>query len=267
MNIQKKSVLRICAAITAMVAVPAVWGQENPAETADQTQTQAAPAAASETTTADTAATSNQANTTNAPIDKRIFGVLPNYRTANGSDPFVPISAKRKLWIGFKDSFDYPVYFISGAFAGLNHLADTSPEFGQGLKGYAKRYAASYADQAIGNMMTESFFPILFKQDPRYFRLGAGGGSVGHRTMYALSRVLICHDDKGALVFNSTEWLGNAVAVGISNAYYKDNRNLPDNVQKLGIQVATDAFSNVLKEFWPDIKKKMFKKKGSSTSD
>ena len=48
----------------------------------------------------------------------------------------------------------------------------------------------------------------------------------------------------------------------LSNLYYPgDTRNVSDNVQKLGIAVGTDAFSQVLKEFWPDIKHKFFKKK------
>lgn len=44
------------------------------------------------------------------PEDKRIFGVLPNYRTAEASLPFVPLTAKQKFRIAFKDSFDWPVY-------------------------------------------------------------------------------------------------------------------------------------------------------------
>jgi hypothetical protein len=44
------------------------------------------------------------------PEDKRIFGVLPNYRTAEASIPFAPLSAKQKFTIAFKDSFDWPVY-------------------------------------------------------------------------------------------------------------------------------------------------------------
>jgi len=52
--------------------------------------------------------------------------------------------------------------------------------------------------------------------------------------------------------------LGNASAVAISNAYYPDNRNFADNGAKLLEQVGTDAVSQVLKEFWPDIKRKLF---------
>ena len=194
-------------------------------------------------------------------IDKRIFGVLPNYRTADGSAPFVPITAKRKFYIAAKDSFDYPVYFASAGFAGLYQLENQNPSFGQGVKGYAKRFASSYGDQAIGNMMTEAIFPSLLRGDPRYFRIGEAGGSTWHRVGYALTRVFVVRTDKGKWDFNYSEWLGNGATVAISNVYYPDTRNASDNVQKLGIQIGTDAFSQVMKEFWPDIKRKLTKKK------
>ena len=197
------------------------------------------------------------------PIDQqRVLGVLPNYRTADGTQPYEPISAKKKMTIAAKDSFDWPVYLISGGFAGLYQLDDQNPSFRQGMKGYAKRYAASYGDQAMGNLMTEGLIPAAFHQDPRYFRLGAGGGATRHRLAYALTRVIVGKNDKGAWRFNSPEWVGNAAAVAISNVYYpEDTRNAADNSAKLMIAVGTDAFSNVLKEFWPDWKRKLVKTK------
>jgi hypothetical protein len=195
-------------------------------------------------------------------IDKRIFGVLPNYRTADGTVPFVPITARHKFYIAAKDSFDYPVYLTAALFAGYYQLDNENPSFGQGLKGYAKRFATSYGDQAIGNLMTEAIFPSLLHEDPRYFRLGSSGGSTWHRTRYAITRVFVVRTDKGGWTFNFSEWLGNGSSVALSNLYYPgDTRNVSDNVQKLGIAVGTDAFSQVLKEFWPDIKNKFFKKK------
>src|SRR5690348_3173763 len=85
--------------------------------------------------------------------DKRVFGVVPNNRTTEASLPFVPISAKRKMTIAYKDSFDWPVYPTSAAFALLYQLEDQNPSFGQGMQGYAKRFATSYGDQMLGNMM------------------------------------------------------------------------------------------------------------------
>lgn len=191
-------------------------------------------------------------------IDKRAFGVLPNYRTADGSLPFKPITARYKMTIAGKDSFDGPLYLVGGLFAGIYQWENQNPSFGQGMKGYAHRYVTSFADQSIGNMMTEGVMPSLLHQDPRYFRRGTG--SIKARLGYALTRIFVCKNDSGKWDFNYSELLGNATGAAISNAYYPDTRTVHDNVEKLGIQLATDALSQVAKEFWPDIKRKWFSK-------
>ncbi len=188
-------------------------------------------------------------------VDKRIFGVLPNYRTADGSLPFHPLTSKQKMTIAVKDSFDYPVYVLSGVFAGLAQLNNTDPSFGQGIKGFAKRYGASYGDQLIGNMLTEGIMPSLLHEDPRYFRRGTG--PAGSRLKYALTRIFVTRTDSGGSRFNCSEVCGNAMATAISNAYHPDGRNVGDNIQHWGTQLGTDMISNVLKEFWPDIKRKI----------
>jgi hypothetical protein len=190
--------------------------------------------------------------------DKRVFGVLPNNRTTEASLPFAPISSKRKMTIAFKDSFDIPVYPTAALFAGLYQLENQNPSFGQGTAGYAKRFATAYGDQMVGNMMTEGIMPSLLHEDPRYFRIGEG--STMSRTRYALTRILVTRTDSNHNTFNFAEVGGNAAAVAISNSWYPDTRTVSDNVTKLAIALATDAFSNVLKEFWPDVKRKLQKR-------
>ena len=192
-----------------------------------------------------------------APEDKRIFGVLPNNRTTEESIPFHSITAKQKVTIAFKDSFDWPVFPTSALFATLYQIENQNPSFGQGMQGYAKRFGTAYGDQMIGNMMTEGLIPAVFHQDPRYFRLGAG--SKLHRTLYALEAIEVARMDSGRRFFNFSEWGGNATAVAISNAYYPDTRDWHDNLERLFVACGTDAFSNVLKEFWPDVKRKFQK--------
>jgi len=184
--------------------------------------------------------------------DKRIFGVLPNNRTTENSIPFQHLTPGQKMTIAAKDSFDYPVYPTAGLFAVLYQLENQNPSFGQGMKGYAKRFGTAYGDQMIGNMMTEGLWPAFLHEDPRYFRKAEG--SKKGRLVYAIEQIVICKNDKGERVFNLPEWGGNAMATAISNAYYPDTRDWNDNLQKWLIAVATDTFSNVLKEFWPDVK-------------
>lgn len=189
------------------------------------------------------------------PIDKRAFGILPDYRTARKSEQYTPITNRQKFVIAAKDSFDYPLVFVAAGFAGLGQLTDQNPSFGQGLKGYGHRLGTSYADQTIGNMMTEAIFPSLLREDPRYFLRGTG--SIRSRVFYAISRIFVTRTDSGKMSFNFAEVAGNAAAVAISNAYYPDGRTVGDSVTKLAEQLATDALSQVLKEIWPDIKKKL----------
>ncbi len=192
------------------------------------------------------------------PADKRVLGVLPNYRTANPYSVYKPLTVKEKMMIGVKDSFDYPLLFLGGALAGLDQLTGSDPSYGQGTRGFAQRYAADYGDQMFGNLLTEGIMPALLHQDPRFFRMSAG--SIGKRTWYALNRTFVAHDDNGKLDFNYSEWVGNAAAVTVSQAYHFDDRNARAASGKLIEQCGLDALTNVLKEFWPDVKRKIFKK-------
>jgi hypothetical protein len=50
--------------------------------------------------------------------------------------------------------------------------------------------------------------------------------------------------------------------VGIANAYYtNDARTVGSNMQRLGMQIGMDALSNVMKEFWPDIKQRFLSRR------
>ena len=183
---------------------------------------------------------------------------MPNYRTANETAVYMPITTKHNFTIASKDSFDYPLVLLAGAIAGLGQLTNQNPSFGQGMEGYGKRLGTGYADQAIGNMMTEGIFPSLLHEDPRYFRRGRG--SVWSRTWYAASRVFVTRTDSGGRRFNFSEVLGNATGAAIANAYEPDGRNAADNAEKWIEQIGIDSVSQILKEFWPDVKHKFFQR-------
>jgi hypothetical protein len=191
--------------------------------------------------------------------DKRAYGVLPNYRTAELANPFKPLTAKQKMTIAAKDSFDGAVYPTALIMSVIYQAQDSNPSFGQGFKGYAQRAGTAFGDQMIGNMMTEGIMPAILHEDPRYFRIGEG--TFKHRVWYAVTRTFVTVTDSNKKTFNFAEWTGNSVAVAISNAYYQDGRTWQDNTDRLLVQCGTDTLSNVLKEFWPDVKHYFQKKK------
>jgi hypothetical protein len=192
----------------------------------------------------------------------RMFYVMPNYLTVDNQSQVPSINWKEKFSITLKGTFDPYEFVIVGVVAGIRQAEDAYPAFGQGAAGYGKRYGAAFADQADGNIMVGAVFPSILKTDPRYFRLGRGG--FRHRFGYAAGRIFIARKDSGGQMFNVPEFLGNATAIGISNAYYPAaNRSFSSNFTNWGLQMGIDAFGNELKEFWPDIHNRFSKKKSS----
>jgi len=190
--------------------------------------------------------------------DKRIFGIIPNYRTSPTLKDYKPLTAGEKFKIASQDAFDRGSVVLAAAFAGEGQITNSTPSFGQGAMGYARYLGTAYADVAIGDFMTEAIYPSLLHQDPRYFRRGTGSG--WSRLGYAMGQIFWTHTDAGRSQFNFSEIAGNSTAVAISNAYYPDNRDVANAVSKLGTQVGVDMLSNVLKEFWPDLSRKFARK-------
>ena len=196
-----------------------------------------------------------QANNPPGPEDKRILGIFTNHRTAEESAALSPLTPRGKLTIAWQDTTDRAIFVQAAFLAGIGQWTNDNPSFGQGMEGYAKRYAASYADFAIQNFMTEGLFPTVLHQDPRYFRRRVGSGP--SRLAYAMSRLFITRTDSGKHQFNYSEVVGGATSLAISNAYYPDGRSVGNNLGRYALQLGFDAASNVLKEFWPDLRRKL----------
>jgi hypothetical protein len=191
---------------------------------------------------------------------KRILWVIPNYRAVSANTILPPLNFKEELWLATQDTFDYSGFIFVGALAGINMAQNSQPAFGQGAEGYGKYYWHVFVDGAIENYMTEAIVPYPTKQDPRYYTLGKGG--FFKRTGYAVSRLLITRTNSGGTTFNFSEVIGAGAAAGIGNAYYPPESNpWVKTYQRWGTQVGLDGVFNVLKEFWPDIDKVIFKGK------
>ena len=189
---------------------------------------------------------------------RHILGIIPNYRTFPSLDNYEPLTSREKFKIASEDSLDRGTFALAASFGALGQLTNGNKSFGQGGAGFARYFGASYGDLLIGNYMTEAVYPSILHQDPRYFRRGTGSGR--SRFAYAISQIFWTHRDSGGTQFNYSEWLGNSTAVAISNAYYPGQRSASSSISKLAMQIGVDAAGNVLKEFWPELRRKFSKK-------
>lgn len=195
-----------------------------------------------------------------SPTNDRILWTLPNYLTVENEAKVPPLTVGGKFKLTAKDSFDPVEIPYIALVAGIGQAQNSDAPFGQGWKGYGKRYATAFADNTIGNFMTEAIFPSMLKQDPRYFQLGHGG--FFRRLTYVVSRLVITRTDSGNSQFNYSEIVGNAVGAGIATTYHPfQDRSFGNTMSIWGTQVMWDGAANIAREFWPDVRRMLTRHK------
>ena len=194
-----------------------------------------------------------------SPENDRLFWTLPNYLTVENGKQIPPLTTGQKFKLVALGVFDPVEFPYVGVLAGIDQAENTDPSFRQGFKGYAKRYGAAYADTAIENFMVGGVFPSLLHQDPRYYQLGKGG--FWRRAGHAALQIFITRSDSGKKQFNYSGLAGSALAAALSNTYHPPADRTALNSANIWVtQLWGDAVSFELKEFWPDIRRKLHKK-------
>lgn len=194
----------------------------------------------------------------------RIFYTLPNFLTLENADHAPKLSVGDKFKVTARASFD-PVTFVwHGLQAGISQANNSESGYGQGAEGYAKRYAQNFADGTIENFTTQAIFPSLLHQDPRYFQ--SGQGSAKRRIFYAVGRIFATRSDSGQTQLNYSEFLGSSTAAVISTYTYhpKEDRDLSTAASVWASEVGFDTLNNLIKEFWPDIRRKLHRAKAAN---
>jgi len=220
-----------------------------------QSETQKPPVPGSSTTQGKVAGTSND----------RLFYALPNFLSLENASDVPPLTAKQKFAVVTRGSFDYAQFAWYGFLAGISQAENSEPGYGQGAAGYGKRLGSAFADGTIENFMTGAIFPSLLHQDPRFFQSGSGG--FWRRTGYAMSRSFVTRTDSGGSQFNFSEIVGGALSAGISTYSYhpKADKTLLNTASVWGSQLGYDTITIVVKEFWPDIHRKLSHKPRKSS--
>jgi len=222
--------------------------------------------------------TSTQGNVKGTSND-RLFYTLPNFLTLENAGQVPPLTTKQKFAVVTRGSFDYVQYPWYGFLSGISQAEDSEPGYGQGAAGYGKRFGAAFADGTIENYFTGAILPSLLHQDPRYFQ--SGKGSFWRRTWYSMSRNLVTRTDSGGEQFNYSEVVGGALSAAISTYTYHpkselvttptpgvlrfipSDRTLSNTAKVWATQYGYDTLTLVVKEFWPDIRRKLSHKSRS----
>jgi len=179
---------------------------------------------------------------------QRVFGFIPNFYVSYVPDA-APLSPRHKFSLAWKSATDPVTFAAVGMVAGFDQAGDRWGAYGQGARGYAKRFGASYGDVFAGTFIGSAILPTVLKQDPRYYYRGRG--SKRSRILYALANSVICKGDNGHWQPNYSSIAGNLAAGGISNLYYpaNDRNGIGTVVGTALIRLGETAVANIFQEF------------------
>jgi len=195
---------------------------------------------------------------------RRMLGI-PQFGVTNEKHP-APLKPREKFHLFYRTAIDPAQFVIVGIEAGISQANNSFAGYGQGASGYGKRYGAAFGDQLSNNFFATFAYPVLLKQDPRYFRMGQG--SIKRRICYALAQEFVGHKDGGRRTFNWPTTLGALTAGGISNAYYpQDDRGFGLTLSRAGVSMLYGSLSGLGNEFWPDISRKLHRHQESVPTD
>jgi hypothetical protein len=157
----------------------------------------------------------------NVQLKQRVLGVIPNFYVSYEGDP-APLSPRQKFHLGLRTLVDPVTLAAVGITAGIQQEMNSYPEFGQGMKGYAKRFGAAYGTAATNVMITSVLAQSVLHQDPRYFYRGRG--SKAQRAWYAFTSAFRTMGDNGEWQPPYAGVIGTIAAAEISQTYYPGSR-------------------------------------------
>lgn len=178
-----------------------------------------------------------------------VLGVLPNFYVSYIPNA-APLNSKQKFRLAATTVVNPFTFVMVGGAAGIEQAQNHFRGYGQGAQGYAKRFAAGYADTVSGTFIGSAILPSLLKQDPRYFYKGRG--SVLVRAGYAIANSVICKGDNKRWQANYSNMLGNLAAGGVSNLYYpaQDRSGVGLTFENAALGIGGSAISNLFQEFF-----------------
>ena len=224
--------------------------------------------------------TSGQGKVAGTSNDRLLYA-LPNFLTLQQSAKLPPLTAKQKFKVVALGNFDPVQYPWWGLLSAISQADDSDPAYGQGWLAYAKRYGTTAGDSTVENFMVGAVFPSILHQDPRFYQSSPGG--YAHRAGYAISRIFVTRSDAGKAQFNYSEIFGAGLAAAISTYSYHprstyistptnphlfiaSERTLANTAGVWETQVGLDTITIVIKEFWPDVHRKLSHKSGQGAA-
>ena len=184
---------------------------------------------------------------------------------ANGQTPGVParepITPEQRLkW--FVNASVGPAPLLGGLVsAGMDTLRNSPEEYGPHVAGYGRRYGLRISERAVSSGL-EVGIGALWGEDPRYYRVPDRNFS--GRVRNVIRMTFITHDGSGREMPAYARFVAYPAAGFVSNLWVPDSQHSTgDALNRIGVIFANQMAGNAFTEFWPDVRRRVFRRHGS----
>ncbi len=166
------------------------------------------------------------------------------------------LSAGQKFELFVDNSVSVDAFTWSMLGSAVGQAADSPTGFHQGWEGYGKRFGTDMTRKASGQFFGTFVIATALHEDPRFY--AEIHPTFFHAIKYSLQQVFMMKNDDGRNVVAWSRFGGPALGEGLATVYWPDqNRTVGNTFERYGLDLASRASGNLLREFWPVLLKKM----------
>jgi hypothetical protein len=182
------------------------------------------------------------------PHTRALF-LFPGYDTVPDSNtPVAQLRPGQKFEMAFRSTADLSFLIRVGMTSEFDKALGVGPFYGPGGRGFSKLSGYNGANLAAALFFTEAALPVVFHQDPRYFRKSSG--SIKSRVVWALRSEVVAYGDRGKEMPNYSSLLGLGMSAVLSDAYLPpQNVSVGKTFEGYGIKEGVGFGLNLLHEF------------------
>jgi hypothetical protein len=165
------------------------------------------------------------------------------------ADQRTPMTGGEKLNFYLKSTYGPRSFLYSMAGAGIQQARNSTPEWGQGVEGFSKRFGSSFGQKAIAKSIQFGLGSLLH-EDPRCFP--SRHSSFVKKALYAVGQEFIVYKDSGGAGFAYTRLAGTTAGVIISRQWHPEaDRTVARYIGAIASSIALEAAKNLANEFRP----------------
>ena len=185
-------------------------------------------------------------------VPKPCSNLVYPYQKFLGTNIVIPLTWQEKGYLALNNLADPANFGTIVGISAISVAADSHSAYGPGLKGFGKSVGISYVQDISSEFFRGFTFPILFHQDPRYFRMP--NAPLTKRIVYSVSRTVISRHDDGSTMPNYSVLLDYPLEAVLSNQYVPGvHTDLSSTITRIATGYALDPVNNLIDEFLPDV--------------